>query len=325
MPIGKGLTALPFGAVSRHGRAAGGGEFGMKGIVLAGGAGTRLHPATLAVSKQLLPVYDKPMVYYPLSTLMLAGIREVLLISTPRDLPAFRSLLGDGGQFGISITYAEQAAPNGLAEAFRIGAGFIGSDPVAMVLGDNIFDGPALSGRMQAAAARPAGATIFGYWVSNPEAFGVVTLDEAGRPVDIIEKPTQPASNYAVTGLYFYDNDVVRIARDLKPSARGELEITDVNRAYLKAGKLDVQLLERGYAWLDTGTHASLLQAAEFVRVVQERQGLAIGCLEETAWRMGFIDEGALSSLADAMGKSSYGDYLRRLVTSGLKPLSREI
>jgi glucose-1-phosphate thymidylyltransferase len=287
----------------------------MKGIVLAGGAGTRLHPATLVVSKQLLPIYDKPMVYYPLSTLMLAGIREVLLISTPRDLPAFRALLGDGSQLGISLTYAEQASPNGLAEAFRIGADFIGNDPVALVLGDNIFDGHGLPQRMQAAAAKREGATIFGYWVANPEAFGVVTLDEAGKPVDIIEKPQVAASNYAVTGLYFYDNDVVRIARDLTPSARGELEITDVNRAYLKAGKLDVQLLERGYAWLDTGTHTSLLQASEFVRTVQERQGLAIGCLEETAWRMGFIDAAALAKLADGLGKSSYGEYLRRLVT----------
>jgi glucose-1-phosphate thymidylyltransferase len=294
-------------------------ENGMKGIVLAGGAGTRLHPATLVVSKQLLPVYDKPMVYYPLSTLMLAGIREVLLISTPRDLPAFRALLGDGRQLGISLSYAEQPAPNGLAEAFRIGADFIGSEAVAMVLGDNIFDGHGLPERMQAAAARQEGATIFGYWVANPEAFGVVTLDEEGRPVDIIEKPKVPPSNYAVTGLYFYDNDVVRIARELRPSSRGELEITDVNRAYLAAGKLDVQLLERGFAWLDTGTHTSLLQASEFVQTVQERQGLAIGCIEETAWRMGFIDDEALARLADGLGKSSYGEYLRRLVTSGLK------
>jgi glucose-1-phosphate thymidylyltransferase len=285
----------------------------MKGIVLAGGSGTRLHPATTVISKQLLPVFDKPMVYYPLSTLMLAGIREILLISTPRDLPLFRALLGDGSQLGISLTYAEQAAPNGLAEAFRIGASFIGPDPVALVLGDNIFDGHDLANRLQQAAAKLSGATVFGYWVANPQAFGVVTLDEEGKPVDIIEKPAEPASNYAVTGLYFYDNDVVRIARELTPSPRGELEITDVNRAYLKAGKLDVQLLERGFAWLDTGTHETLLQAAEFVRTVQERQGLAIGCLEETAWRMGYINAAQLSALAERMGKSSYGEYLRRL------------
>ncbi len=285
----------------------------MKGIVLAGGSGTRLHPATSVISKQLLPVFDKPMVYYPLSTLMLAGIREIMLISTPRDLPLFRALLGDGSDLGISLSYAEQPQPNGLAEAFRIGADFIGADPVALVLGDNIFDGHDLANRLQQAAARREGATVFGYWVANPQAFGVVTLDGAGKPVDIIEKPQVPASNYAVTGLYFYDNDVVRIARELKPSARGELEITDVNRAYLKAGMLDVQLLERGFAWLDTGTHETLLQASEFVRTVQERQGLAIGCLEETAWRMGFINASQLSTLAERMGKSSYGEYLRRL------------
>lgn len=285
----------------------------MKGIVLAGGSGTRLHPATLAVSKQLLPVFDKPMIYYPLSTLMQAGIRDILVISTPRDLPLFQALLGDGAPLGLALSYAEQAAPNGIAEAFRIGAGFIGKDPVALVLGDNIFEGHGLGERLRAAAAKPRGATIFGYWVANPQAFGVVTLDGAGRPVDIVEKPKTPASNYAVTGLYFYDNDVVAIARDLMPSGRGELEITDVNRAYLGRGALEVQLLERGYAWLDTGTYETLLQAAEFVRAVQERQGLSIGCLEETAWRMGFIDAGQLGRLAERLGKSSYGDYLRHL------------
>ena len=296
----------------------------MKGIVLAGGSGTRLHPATSVISKQLLPVFDKPMVYYPLSTLMLAGITEILLISTPRDLPLFQAMLGDGSGLGLSLSYAEQAEPNGLAEAFRIGAEFIGPDPVALVLGDNIFDGHGLPERLQLAARRREGATIFGYWVANPQAFGVVTLDDAGKPIDIVEKPEVPASNYAVTGLYFYDNDVVRIARELTPSTRGELEITDVNRAYLKAGKLDVQLLERGYAWLDTGTHETLLQAAEFVRTVQERQGLAIGCLEENAWRMGFIDEAQLARLAERMGKSSYGEYLRRLVSRGLpRPFAR--
>ena len=295
----------------------------MKGIVLAGGSGTRLHPATSVISKQLLPIFDKPMVYYPLSTLMLAGIKDILLISTPRDLPLFRMLLGDGSQIGIKLSYAEQPSPNGLAEAFRIGAAFIGDDPVALVLGDNIFDGHGLPERLQLAAERKHGATIFGYWVSTPQAFGVVTLDSAGKPIDIVEKPEFPASNYAVTGLYFYDNDVVRIARELKPSARGELEITDVNRAYMAAGKLDVQLLERGFAWLDTGTHETLLQASEFVRTVQERQGLAIGCLEENAWRMGFIDQAQLAKLAAGMGKSSYGEYLRRLISRGLPPTAR--
>ncbi|MGL5363511.1 MAG: glucose-1-phosphate thymidylyltransferase RfbA [Bosea sp. (in: a-proteobacteria)] len=287
----------------------------MKGIVLAGGSGTRLHPATLVVSKQILPIYDKPMIYYPLSTLMLAGIREILIISTPRDLPLFKALLGDGSGLGLSLSYAEQAAPNGIAEAFRIGASFIGNDPVALVLGDNIFYGHGLVEQLKKASAKTSGATIFPYWVSNPQDFGVVTLDDRGTPLDIIEKPTEPASNWAVTGLYFYDNDVIGIARDLKPSPRGELEITDVNRAYLRAGTLDVQLMGRGYAWLDTGTHDTLLQAAEFVRTVQERQGLSIGCLEEVAWRMGFIDSAQLDRLASQLGKSSYGAYLRRVAS----------
>ncbi|MGL4975780.1 MAG: glucose-1-phosphate thymidylyltransferase RfbA [Bosea sp. (in: a-proteobacteria)] len=287
----------------------------MKGIVLAGGSGTRLHPATLVVSKQILPIYDKPMIYYPLSTLMLAGIREILIISTPRDLPLFRALLGDGSGLGLVLSYAEQAAPNGIAEAFRIGASFIGSDPVALVLGDNIFYGHGLVEQLKRAGAKTSGATIFPYWVSNPQDFGVVTLDDRGTPLDIIEKPVEPASNWAVTGLYFYDNNVIGIARDLKPSPRGELEITDVNRAYLRAGTLDVQLMGRGYAWLDTGTHDTLLQAAEFVRTVQERQGLSIGCLEEVAWRMGFIDAAQLEKLASQLGKSSYGAYLRRVAS----------
>jgi len=288
----------------------------MKGIVLAGGAGTRLHPATSVVSKQLLPVYNKPMIYYPLSTLMLAGIREILIVSTPRDLPFFRAMFGDGAHLGLALAYAEQPHPNGIAEAFRIGAGFIGGSPVALILGDNIFYGHGLVDAVQAAARRPSGATIFAYWVSTPEAFGVVRWDECGRAAAIVEKPKAPPSNWAVTGLYFYDNAVVDIARGLTPSARGELEITDVNQAYLDRGALTVEKLGRGYAWLDTGTHPALLQAAEFVRTVEERQGLAIGCVEEVAWRMGFIGLDQLVRLAEAFGRSSYGDYLRRLAAS---------
>lgn len=289
----------------------------MKGIILAGGAGTRLHPATLVVSKQILPVYDKPMIYYPLSTLMLAGIRDILVISTPRDLPGFRALLGDGADIGLRLSYAEQPAPEGIAQAFTIGADFIGDDAVALVLGDNVFYGHGLPDKALAAVARARagdGATIFAYWVANPGAFGVVGFDREGRPTRIVEKPAVPDSNWAVTGLYVYDNRVVGIARGLTPSARGELEISDVNQAYLAAGALHVEKLGRGYAWLDTGTHESLLQASEFVRTVQERQGLSIGCIEEIAWRMGFIGLDALAERVAALGKSSYGAYLAQLV-----------
>ena len=268
---------------------------------------------TIAVSKQVLPIYNKPMVYYPLSTLMLAGIREVMVISTPRDLPHFRALFGDGAELGMSFTYAEQEKPNGIAEAFRIGADFIGSDRVALVLGDNIFYGHGLVDHVQSAAKREAGATVFAYWVSNPQAFGVVSFDTAGKASSIVEKPKEPQSNWAVTGLYFYDNRVVEIARDLKPSARGELEITDVNRIYLEAGQLSVEMLGRGYAWLDTGTPESLLQAAEFVRTIEDRQGLRVGCIEEVAWRMGFIDTAQLLRLASRIKASGYGAYLEAI------------
>jgi len=286
----------------------------VKGILLAGGAGTRLHPATLALSKQLLPVYDKPMVYYPLSTLMLAGIRDVLVISTPADLPLFRRLLGDGRRWGLRFDYAEQAAPRGIAEAFLIGRDFIADERVCLVLGDNIFYGQGLADFLQRAASRSDGATVFAYPVSDPERYGVVSFDDAGRATSIVEKPTQPASRYAVTGLYFYDSDVVDIARELLPSARGELEITDVNRAYLERGRLHVERFGRGFAWLDTGTHGSLLQAANFVETLELRQGFKVACPEEIAFRMGFIDGEALMSLAESFGRSSYGDYLRRLL-----------
>ena len=288
-----------------------------KGIILAGGAGTRLHPVTLAVSKQLVPVYDKPMIYYPLSTLMLAGIREILLISTPHDAAAFQNLLRDGRQWGLSIQYAVQASPAGIAQAFVIGADFIGKDPVTLVLGDNIFYGQNLSQTLQAAAARRRGATVFGYYVKDPARYGVARFDARGRVVDILEKPARPPSSYAITGLYFYDADVVRIAATLEPSARGELEITDVNRRYLQRGRLSLVKFSRGSAWLDTGTHDSLLDASMFVRIVEERQGLKIACVEEIAFRMGFIGSRQLRKLAAPLAKSGYGEYLERVLADG--------
>lgn len=290
------------------------GTISRRGIVLAGGSGTRLYPLTIAVSKQLMPVYDKPMVYYPLSVLMLAGIRDILLISTPQDLPLFRRLFGDGSQFGLRLEYAEQPHPEGLAQAFQIGAKFIGDAPAALVLGDNLFYGHDLSSSLQAATARTTGATIFGYHVSDPTAYGVVEFDPQGNAISLEEKPKQPKSNYAVPGLYFYDNKVVELARDLKPSPRGELEITDLNRLYLEAGTLHVEILGRGTAWLDTGTHASLLDAGDFVRVIEDRQGLKIACLEEIAFSNGWIDRSGLERQVTALGKSAYGAYLRRLL-----------
>ncbi|MBN3739149.1 MULTISPECIES: glucose-1-phosphate thymidylyltransferase RfbA [Burkholderia] len=283
---------------------------GRKGLILAGGSGTRLHPLTHSVSKQLMPVYDKPMIYYPLSTIMLAGIRDVLIISTPRDLDAFRQLLGDGEQWGMNFSYAVQPSPDGLAQAFVIGAPFIGNDAATLVLGDNIYHGPALSSLLQRVAARTTGATVFGYYVRDPERYGVVSFDEHGRAIDLEEKPRDPKSHYAVTGLYFYDNDVVSLAKEVRPSARGELEITDLNRAYLANGKLNVEILGRGYAWLDTGTHESLLDAANFIQVMQARQGLQIACPEEIAYRLGWIDSQQLEALAHALSKSGYGRYL---------------
>ncbi len=282
----------------------------MKGIILAGGSGTRLYPLTEVSSKQLLPVYDKPMIYYPLSTLMLAGIRDVLIISTPHDLPNFRRLLGDGTQWGMRFAFAEQAEPNGLAQAFVIGAPFIGSDSVCLVLGDNIFYGDSLTAMLQKAAAQTSGATIFGYYVRDPERYGVAEMNERGEVVGIEEKPRLPKSNYAVTGLYFYDNDVVGIARALKPSPRGEYEITDVNVAYLERRRLKMEVLGRGMAWLDTGTHDSLHDASSFIETIEKRQGLKIACPEEIALRMGYIDRGQLLRLADRIRSSSYGQYL---------------
>lgn len=295
----------------------------MKAIILAGGSGTRLHPLTLAASKQLLPVYDKPMIYYPLSTLMLAGLREVLVISTPADLPRFEELLGDGERIGLKISYAVQEKPAGLAQAFVIGASFIGKSRVALILGDNLFYGHGLSTTLQRAVSRRhAGATIFGYYVRDPERYGVVEFSEDGSVVGLEEKPTEPKSSYAVPGLYFYDNDVIEIAQNLKPSARGELEITDINLEYLRQGKLRVEFLGRGTAWLDTGTHQSLLQASNFIEAVEQRQGLKIGCLEETAYRMGFIDRDQLRSLAHPLSRSEYGTYLMHLVN---QPASRQV
>ncbi len=285
----------------------------MKGIILAGGAGTRLYPSTLAVSKQMLTVYDKPMIYYPMSTLMLAKIKEVLIISTPRDLPGYRELFGDGSQLGMQISYAEQAAPNGLAEAFIIGADFIGDDSVCLVLGDNIFYGYGFTERLGAAAARTSGATIFGYHVSNPTDFGVVEYDKDWNVLSIEEKPVKPKSNYAVPGLYFYDNDVIEIARNVKPSARGELEITSVNNEYLRRGTLKVELFGRGMAWLDTGNHRSMLAAANFIEAVQTRQGLYVACLEEIAYNNGFIGREKLLAQAEHLKTTEYGQYLMRL------------
>lgn len=285
----------------------------MKGIILAGGLGTRLYPLTLAVSKQLMPVYDKPMIYYPLSTLMLAGIREVLIISTPYDLPNFEHLLGDGSELGMSFSYIPQPEPNGLAQAFVLGADFIGSDAASLILGDNIFYGAGLGEKVQA-CAQPDGGVIFAYQVADPERYGVVEFNEQLRVISIEEKPAVPKSNFAVPGLYFYDNSVVDIARHLKPSARGEYEITDVNRIYLEQGKLTVQPMGRGYAWLDTGTHTSLMQAGQFIQTIEERQGLKIGCIEEIAWEMGFIDDEGLARLGHKYIKSGYGEYLLRLL-----------